>query len=259
MIDLTVVKIGGNVIDDPEKLDEFLDAFSNLGGKVVLVHGGGKVASDLSGELGVKTKMVDGRRITDAPNLKLVTMVYAGLVNKNIVASLQSKGVNAHGMCGADQNLILAEKRNHPTIDYGYVGDVTKVNTLALCRMIECNSVLVIAPITHDGKGQLLNTNADTIATEVATALSKFYKVKLVYSFEKLGVLMDAEDESSVLPVLTSDECSKMIENGSINTGMMPKTENAFYALSQGVKEVVIGNFVSMENCQSSGTQIVKS
>nr|WP_320119646.1 acetylglutamate kinase [uncultured Marinifilum sp.] len=257
MIELTVVKIGGNVIDDPEKLNEFLDAFSNLGGKVVLVHGGGKVASDLSGELGVKTKMINGRRITDAANLKLVTMVYAGLVNKSIVASLQAKGVNAHGMCGADQNLILAEKRNHPSIDYGYVGDVTKVNTLALCKMIECNSVLVIAPITHDGKGQLLNTNADTIATEVAAALSKFYKVKLVYSFEKLGVLMDAEDESSVLPVLTSDECSKMIENGSINTGMMPKTENAFYALSQGVEEVVIGNFVSIENCQSSGTQVV--
>lgn len=257
MIELTVVKIGGNVIDDPEKLNEFLDAFSNLGGKVVLVHGGGKVASDLSGELGVKTKMINGRRITDAANLKLVTMVYAGLVNKSIVASLQAKGVNAHGMCGADQNLILAEKRNHPSIDYGYVGDVTKVNTLALCKMIECNSVLVIAPITHDGNGQLLNTNADTIATEVAAALSRFYKVKLIYSFEKLGVLMDAEDESSVLPVLTSEECSKMIENGSINTGMMPKTENAFYALSQGVEEVVIGNFVSIENCQSSGTQVV--
>ncbi|WP_421919325.1 acetylglutamate kinase [Marinifilum sp.] len=257
MSELTVVKIGGNVIDNPNKLNDFLDAFSNLNGKVVLVHGGGKLASDLSGELGVKTKMVNGRRITDADNLKLVTMVYAGLVNKNIVASLQARGVNALGMCGADQDLILAEKRNHPTIDFGFVGDITKVNTLALCKQIECNSTLVIAPITHDGKGQLLNTNADTIATELATALSRFYKVKLIYSFEKLGVLMDAEDESSVMPVLTSDQCKKMVKEGSINTGMMPKTENAFYALSQGVEEVIIGNFVSMENCKSSGTQVV--
>ena len=258
MSELTVVKIGGNVIDDPEKLNEFLDAFSNLSGKIVLVHGGGKLASDLSGELGVKTEMVNGRRITDAENLKLVTMVYAGLVNKNIVASLQARGVNALGMTGADLDLIHAEKRNHPSIDFGFVGDITKVNTLALCKQIECNSVLVIAPITHDGKGQLLNTNADTIATEVAAALSRFYKVKLIYSFEKLGVLMDADDDSSVMPVLTSDQCKKMVKEGTINTGMMPKTENAFYALSQGVEEVVIGNFVSMESNHSSGTQILQ-
>lgn len=258
MSELTVVKIGGNVIDDPEKLNEFLDAFSNLSGKIVLVHGGGKLASDLSGELGVKTQMVNGRRITDAENLKLVTMVYAGLVNKNIVASLQARGVNALGMTGADLDLIHAEKRNHPSIDFGFVGDITKVNTLALCKQIECNSVLVIAPITHDGKGQLLNTNADTIATEVAAALSKFYKVKLIYSFEKLGVLMDADDDSSVMPVLTSEQCKKMVKEGTINTGMMPKTENAFYALSQGVEEVIIGNFVSMENNHSSGTQILQ-
>ena len=259
MSELTVVKIGGNVIDDPEKLNEFLDAFSNIGGKVVLVHGGGKLASDLSGELGVKTQMVNGRRITDAENLKLVTMVYAGLVNKNIVASLQARGVNALGMCGADQNLILAEKRKHPSIDFGYVGDITKVNTLALCKQIECNSVLVIAPITHDGEGQLLNTNADTIATEVASSLSRFYNVKLIYSFEKLGVLLDAEDDSSVMPVLSSEVCEQMVKEGSITTGMMPKTENAFYALSQGVEEVIIGNLVSIVNCQSSGTQVVKS
>ena len=259
MSELTVVKIGGNVIDDPEKLNEFLDAFSNLSGKIVLVHGGGKLASDLSGELGVKTQMVNGRRITDAENLKLVTMVYAGLVNKNIVASLQARGVNALGMTGADLDLIHAEKRNHPSIDFGFVGDITKVNTLALCKQIECNSVLVIAPITHDGEGQLLNTNADTIATEVAAALSRFYKVKLIYSFEKLGVLMDADDDSSVMPILTSDQCKKMVKEGTINTGMMPKTENAFYALSQGVEEVVIGNFVSMESNHSSGTQILQA
>lgn len=259
MTDLTVVKIGGNVIDDPVKLDEFLDAFSNLTGKIVLVHGGGKLATNLSAQLGIKTQMVNGRRITDAENLKLVTMVYAGLVNKSIVAGLQQRGVNALGMCGADQNLILASKRNHPTIDFGYVGDVTKVNTLALCKQIECNSVLVIAPITHDGNGQLLNTNADTIATEIAIALSKFYSVKLVYSFEKPGVLFDAENDKSIIPVLSSAKCQELVANGVINSGMMPKTENAFHALNNGVCEVVIGNFVAMKNNESSGTQIIKS
>jgi len=259
MTELTVVKIGGNVIDDAEKLSEFLDAFSNLSGKIVLVHGGGKLASDLSGKLGVQTRMVDGRRITDAENLKLVTMVYAGLVNKNIVAALQARGVNAMGMCGADQNLIQAEKRRNSEIDFGFAGDITSVNTLALCKQIECNSVLVIAPITHDGKGQLLNTNADTVATEVAVALSRFYKVKLIYSFEKLGVLLNSEDDSSVMPVLSAKRCAKMVKNGAINTGMLPKTQNAFYALSGGVEEVFIGNFVSMEKSHSSGTQIINS
>lgn len=259
MIDLTVVKVGGNVIDDSEKLNEFLDAFSNLNGKIVLVHGGGKVASDLSGKLGIQTKMLDGRRITDAENLKLVTMVYAGLINKNIVASLQAKGVNALGLSGADLDLIKAEKRKNSEVDYGYVGDVTNVNTLALCKQIECNSVLVIAPITHDGNGQLLNTNADTIATEVAAALSRFYRVKLVYSFEKLGVLMNADDESSVIPILSKEKCADMVKTGKINTGMLPKTQNAFYALEEGVEEVVIGDFMSMENNQSSGTQIINS
>ena len=259
MIDLTVVKIGGNVIDDKEKLNEFLDAFSNLNGKVVLVHGGGKIASDLAGELGVQTKMVDGRRITDAENLKLVTMVYAGLINKNIVAVLQAKGVNALGLCGADLDLIRAEKRSKSEVDFGFVGDVTTVNTLSLCKQIECNAVLAIAPITHDGKGQLLNTNADTVATEVAVALSRFYKVKLIYSFEKLGVLINADDDSSVMPVLSREKCSEMVKLGKINTGMLPKTQNAFYALSNGVKEVVIGNFVSIENHHSSGTQILNS
>ncbi len=259
MIDLTVVKIGGNVIDNPEKLNEFLDAFSNLNGKIVLVHGGGKLASDLSDKLGVKTKMVDGRRITDAENLKLVSMVFAGLINKNIVAALQARGVNALGLCGADLDLIRAEKRPVGEVDYGFVGDITTVNTLAMCKQIECNSVLAIAPITHDGQGQLLNTNADTVATEVAVALSRFYKVKLIYSFEKLGVLMCAEDESSVIPVLTKEKCSNLRTAGKINAGMLPKTQNAFYALAKGVEEVYIGNFVSMEKHQSSGTQVVNS
>ena len=257
MNELTVVKIGGNVIDDAQKLSEFLDAFTKLNGKIVLVHGGGKLATDLSGQLGIQTQMVNGRRITDAENLKLVTMVYAGLVNKNIVAQLQARGVNAVGMCGADQDLILAEKRQHPEIDFGYVGDIKKVNTLALSNQIESNSVVVVAPITHDGNGQLLNTNADTIATEIASALSKFYNVKLIYSFEKYGVLSDANDEASVVPILTHEICKKMVERGEINTGMLPKTENAFYALNQGVGEVIIGNFVSMENCQSSGTHVI--
>ena len=186
-------------------------------------------------------------------------MVYAGLINKNIVAALQVRGVNALGLCGADLDLIRAEKRPVGEIDYGFVGDVTNVNTLALCKQIECNSVLAIAPITHDGQGQLLNTNADIIATEVAVALSRFYKVKLIYSFEKLGVLMNAEDESSVMPVLSKEKWTDMVTAGKINTGMLPKTESAFYALANGVEQVFIGNFVSMESHQSSGTQIVNS
>lgn len=257
MEQVTVVKIGGNVIDDAKKLSEFLDSFSNLTGKLVLVHGGGKLATDLSSQLGIQTKMVNGRRITDAENLKLVTMVYAGLVNKNIVAQLHAKGVNSIGMCGADQDLILADKRQHPEIDFGYVGDIKKVNTLALCDQLDNNAVLVLAPITHDGNGQLLNTNADTIATEVAVALSKFYRVKLIYSFEKNGVLINADDDSSVLPILESTTCRQMVEKGSINSGMLPKTENALHALNQGVSEVVIGNLVALEKCHSSGTQVV--
>ncbi|RUT79811.1 acetylglutamate kinase [Ancylomarina longa] len=256
MAELTVVKIGGNIIDDSSKLNEFLDAFSNLPGKIVLVHGGGKMATDLAAKLGIETKMHKGRRITDAENLKLVTMVYAGLVNKNIVAALQARGVNALGVCGADQNLLLAEKRNHPSTDYGYVGDITKVNTLALCKQIECNAVMVVAPITHDGQGQLLNTNADTIATEVAIALSRFYKVKLIYSFEKPGVLLDAEDDGSLISKLSAEGCALLVEKGTINTGMLPKTENAFHAINSGVEEVVIGNFVNMENGFSAGTNI---
>jgi acetylglutamate kinase len=257
MEQVTVVKIGGNVIDDAQKLSEFLDSFSNLTGKLVLVHGGGKLATDLSKQLGIQTKMVNGRRITDAENLKLVTMVYAGLVNKNIVAQLHAKGVNSIGMCGADQDLILADKRQHPEIDFGYVGDIKKVNTLALCDQLDNNAVLVLAPITHDGKGQLLNTNADTIATEVAVALSRFYRVKLIYSFEKNGVLINADDDKSVLPILESNTCRQMVEKGSINSGMLPKTENALHALNKGVSEVVIGNLVALEKCHSSGTQVV--
>lgn len=259
MIDLTVVKVGGNVIDNPEKLNDFLDAFSNLTGKIVLVHGGGKLASDLAEKLGITSKMINGRRITDLENLKLVSMIFAGLINKNIVASLQARGVNALGLCGADLDLIRAEKRPVGKVDYGFVGDVTNVNTLALCRQIECNSVLTISPLTHDGKGQLLNTNADTVATEVAVALSKFYKVKLIYSFEKYGVLMNADDESSVISILPKNRCVDMIASGKINSGMLPKTENAFYALSKGVNEVFIGDFVSMESGLSSGTQIVNT
>jgi len=257
MTSLTVVKVGGNLIDNAIELDLFLDAFASLPGKTLLVHGGGKLATNMATRLGIETKMVNGRRITDAENLKLVTMVYAGFVNKNIVAQLQGKGKNAIGLCGCDLNIIQAVKRQHPTIDFGFVGDITEINTKALADLIESSSSLVIAPITHDGKGQLLNTNADTIVTEIAIALSKIYQVKLIYSFEKAGVLKSLENELDVIPELTESLIKKMQEEGSINTGMMPKTDNAVKAAKNGVGEVVIGNLVSIQNKISEGTRVV--
>ena len=184
MKNLTLVKIGGNLIDDENQLSASLKAFSKIEGPKLLVHGGGKLASDLAKQLGVDSPMIDGRRITNAESLKVVSMVYAGLINKTIVAGLQALNQKAIGLCGADDNLILSEKRQHESIDYGYVGDVIEVNTEALSTYIEQDKVLILSAITHDGKGQLLNTNADTVATDLAIALRKKYQVKLIYSFE---------------------------------------------------------------------------
>lgn len=236
-----IIKIGGNIIDDEQKLSAFLASFAAVEGKKILVHGGGKLATRLAEQMGVQQQMVDGRRITDAETLKIVTMVYAGYVNKNIVAQLQSNGCNAIGLTGADGNLILAHKRVHATIDYGFVGDVDTVNTKLLKNLLDNDIAVVAAPITHDGNGLLLNTNADTIAQEIATSLAAHYPTTLIYSFEKSGVLLDVEDETSVIPKIDAAYYATLKEKQLIFAGMIPKLDNAFAALNRGVSSVIIG------------------
>src|SRR6266496_2737057 len=197
---LYIIKIGGNIIDEEKKLFSFLKDFAGINDKKILVHGGGKLATQLANKLGIEQKMIDGRRITDAETLKIVTMVYAGYINKNIVALLQASHCNAIGLCGADGDAILAHKRNHPVIDYGFVGDIDAINAPLLKNLLDQNIAIVFAPITHDQQGQLLNTNADTIAQELAKGMSHEYDVSLIYSFEKSGVLLDVDDESTVIP-----------------------------------------------------------
>lgn len=238
---LSIIKIGGNIIDDDTRLNAFLDNFAAVPGKKILVHGGGKLATKVAEGLGVQQQLVDGRRITDAETLKIVTMVYAGTINKNIVAQLQARGCPAIGLTGADGNAILSHKRSHPTIDYGYVGDVDVVNTSLLTSMLLLDKTLVFAPITHDAKGQLLNTNADTIAQELARALSSGFEVSLIYSFEKSGVLLDADDDASVIGRITAVEYEDLKNRKLIFAGMIPKLDNAFAALRSGVARVIIG------------------
>jgi acetylglutamate kinase len=256
---LVVVKIGGNIIDDEEKLSSFLRDFAAIEGRKILVHGGGKLATKMAAQLNIPQQMVDGRRITDAETLKIVTMVYAGLINKNIVAQLQAAGCNAVGLSGADGNVMLAHKRVVKELDYGFAGDVDAVNGSFLQAVLEQNATPVLSPITHDGKGQLLNTNADTIAQETAKALSAFYEVQLVYSFEKNGVLLNAEDDASVIPVINPETYTELKEKGLVFAGMIPKLDNAFSALRSGVKKVLIGKAEHLSQLLSgtSGTSIV--
>jgi acetylglutamate kinase len=256
---LLVIKIGGNIIDDDIKLSSFLNQFASVPEKKILVHGGGKLATKLAEQMGIQQQLIDGRRITDAETLKIVTMVYAGYINKNIVASLQSRGVQAIGICGADGNMIRAHKRIHPTIDYGFVGDVDEINGSLLIKLLENNLVIAVAPITHDGQGQLLNTNADTIAQEIARTLSNHFLVRLVYSFEKNGVLLDVEDEKSVIPEINPSTYRKLKEDRTIFAGMIPKLDNAFTALESGVKKVIIGKAEDLKNLIEgyAGTTIV--
>jgi acetylglutamate kinase len=244
---LYVIKIGGNIIDDDASLSVFLKKFALVKSKKILVHGGGKLATRLAEKLGIPQQMLDGRRITDAETLKIVTMVYAGYINKNIVAELQSLQCNAIGVCGADGNSILAHKREKAAIDYGFAGDIDKVNAGWFKQLLENDLSVVMASITHDGKNQLLNTNADTIAQEIAKALSSFYNVNLVYGFEKPGVLLDVEDESSVIPVLKAGYFRELKESKKIFAGMIPKLENAFAAISDGVNQVIIGKGEELE------------
>lgn len=241
MEQLYVIKIGGNIIDDAKRLEAFLEQFAAVQGYKILVHGGGKLATKLAEQMGVQQQMVEGRRITDAETLKIVTMVYAGHINKNIVAKLQSKGANAIGMTGADAGIIRAHKRVHTTIDYGFVGDIDAVDSMKLHQLIQQNLTIVLAPITDDGNGQLLNTNADTIAQEIAKSMSHLYATHLIYSFEKKGVLMDVNDEKSVIPMINSELYQQLKSDNKIFAGMLPKLDNAFSAIQAGVKQVIIG------------------
>lgn len=238
---LLIIKIGGNIIDDEKKLSSFLKQFAAIEENKILIHGGGKLATRMAEELNIPQQVVEGRRITDAETLKIVTMVYAGYINKNIVAKLQANNCNAMGLCGADGDTILAHKRKHPVMDYGFVGDVDTINAGLISSLLEKNITPVFAPITHDQQGQLLNTNADTIAQELSKGLSTLFEVTLIYSFEKSGVLLDAEDDSTVIPVLNPLSYKKLKAEEKIFAGMIPKLDNAFAALNSGVNKIIIG------------------
>lgn len=238
---LQIVKVGGNIIENQDDLNSFLDAFAKIPHPKILIHGGGKEASKLADQLGIEVKMMQGRRLTDASTLEVITMVYAGKVNKSIIAQLQARSCNAVGFSGADGNSILSVKRPVREVDYGYVGDVIQVNTHILNLLLMNTITPVFCALTHDGNGQLLNTNADTIACELARALSKDFEVVLNYCFEKAGVLRDIEDENSVIKEINTVAYKKLIEQGTIVDGMLPKLHNCFYALEGGVSQVRLG------------------
>ena len=253
---LNIIKVGGAIVENEESLQSLLMSFSSLKGRKILVHGGGKIATEVAARLGVETQMIDGRRITSAEMLKVVTMVYGGLVNKNLVARLQALGVNAIGLTGADLNLIMSVKRPVQPINFGYVGDIKYVNAKALENLLESGAVPVLAPLTHDKEGSMLNTNADTIAGETAKALAATFDVTLVYCFEKKGVLRDENDDDSVIPVITPDLFKQYVDDGTIQGGMIPKLENSFSAINAGVSQVVITSATDIN--KSSGTLIKK-
>lgn len=259
---ICIVKVGGQVIDDPVALATFLEAFATIPQPKVLIHGGGKLASELSARLGISQVMWQGRRITDNETLKVTTMVYAGLVNKTIVAQLQANSCNALGLSGADANCIRTVKRTVGEIDFGFVGDAAEdgVNKAFFNLILEQGFVPVVSAITHDGGGQLLNTNADTIAAMIAKALSSLYKVTLVYSFEKKGVLLDVNDERTVVPRLSKSTYKQLLKDGVISKGMTPKLDNAFEAIKAGVSSVIISEFSdlkkSIEEHEYTGTTL---
>jgi acetylglutamate kinase len=255
---LYVVKIGGNIIDDEQLLSSFLKKFAALGSGKILIHGGGKLATRMAEKMGVPQQMIDGRRLTDAETLKIVTMVYAGYINKNIVARLQSLHCNAVGITGADGNSILSHKREKAGIDYGFAGDVDRVDGSWFTQVILNGQTLVVAPITHDGNGQLLNTNADTVAQEIAKTLSSFFDVTLIYSFEKAGVLKDVDNENSVIEKLHLGYYNELKDTEKIFAGMIPKLDNAFKAIEAGVHRVIIGRGQELDKLISgnSGTTI---
>lgn len=253
---LSIVKIGGNVIENRTELSTFIHLFSALDGQKILVHGGGKSATKMAEKLGVESKLIGGRRITDAKSLEVITMVYAGLVNKNIVAKLQARNCNAIGLSGADGNTIMAHKRPVKELDYGFVGDVDLANAKAILYLLEGGFVPVFCAMTHDGKGQLLNTNADTIASEIAIAMSATYETTLFYCFEKKGVLMNIEDEDSLVQHLNTDTYQELLDKKIITDGMLPKLENCFHALHKNVAKVCMGDISMMHPTSSQFTTI---
>lgn len=241
MHNITIIKVGGAIVEDETSLNQLLDRFANVDGLKILVHGGGRRATKVAASLGIESRMVDGRRITDADMLEVVTMVYGGLVNKGIVARLQARGINALGLTGADADLIRSHRRPLKNgIDYGFVGDVDHVRGDLLLALLEQGTVPIIAPLTHDGQGHMLNTNADTMASETAKALARYADVTLVYCFEKPGVLSNPDDDSSVIPVITQADFERLTADGTISGGMKPKVENALAAVSAGVGRVII-------------------
>lgn len=251
-----MIKVGGAVVEDEQQLDRLLKDFSAIEGRKVLVHGGGRRATKVAAQLGIETQMVNGRRVTDKEMLEVVTMVYGGLVNKNVVARLQAEGVNALGLTGADMDVIRSHKRPvKDGIDYGFVGDVDKADGDMLHTLIEAGVVPVMAPLTHDGHGDILNTNADTIASETAKALAKHYDVTLTFCFEKKGVLANPDDDESVIPVINNELFHTYVADGTISGGMLPKIENSLDAIKAGVEKVVITKADALGT--ESGTVIV--
>lgn len=258
---INIVKIGGGIIENPDQLAIFLQSFSEIQGPKILVHGGGRLATKFAADLGVETKMVEGRRITDDKMLEIVTMVYGGLTNKGIVAQLQKQGINALGLSGADGNLILSHKRKHESIDYGWVGDIDQVNTSLLQTLLQSEVVPVVAPLTHDGKGKMLNTNADTIASFLAKALAETgQEVQLIFGFELEGVLRDFSDKSSVIEQITSESYENLRQENIISEGMIPKLSNAFQAINAGVSAVKICHAlkVGLAVNSNTGTKIIR-
>lgn len=259
---LLIVKIGGNVIDNADALDDFIEKFAALPGKKVLVHGGGKAASDLAEQLGIPVNKVDGRRITDAETLRVATMVYAGWTNKTIVAKLQAVGCDAVGLSGADANVIQTMKRPVKELDYGFVGDVMhdSVDAASIKKFLDGGFTPVFSAITHNGQGQLLNTNADTIASALAVGMTSIYDTSLIYCFEKEGVMRDINDRDSVIPVMTLADFERLQKSNAIAEGMIPKLQNAFEAVSKGVAEVAIGHARSLHLIQQNraGTRMAR-
>ena len=252
---ITIIKVGGKIVEEETSLTALLDRFAAIDGRKVLIHGGGRSATRIAGLLGIESRMVDGRRITDSETLKVVTMVYGGLVNKNIVAGLQARGVNALGLTGADCNIIKAHKRPVKTIDYGFVGDVECADGDMLSRLIEQGITPIIAPLTHDGKGTMLNTNADTMAAETAKALATTYDTTLIYCFELPGVMRNPEDADSLISTITGESYRALLAEGIISGGMIPKMENAFNAINNGVSRVIITKADAIDGTQ--GTHIM--
>ncbi len=253
---MIIVKIGGNIIDNQQALALFLKDFASIKAPKILIHGGGKIATQISKDMGLTPQMVEGRRITDAETLKVVTMVYAGLINKNIVAQLQNNGCNAVGLCGADGGIMLAKKREHPSIDFGYIGHIQNINTYLLNILLNNNYTPIIVPITYDGKGGLLNTNADDIASNIAIELSKEQDITFIYCFEKKGLLLDIEDDNSYISTVRIHEIQKLKDDGIITEGMIPKADNIKSTIENGVKKVILCHASDILNINSENSKI---